>query len=112
MKRILLATTLVSVLAVGGIVAAQAPATPDDHAAHHPAKPAGPSADAQMPGQGNMMGGGMMGPGMMGGAKTKVDVKKIDKGVTITMTSSDAATVTRIQKMAEAMKLMHEAMSQ
>jgi hypothetical protein len=135
MKRILLATTLVSVLAVGGIVAAQAPATPDDHAAHHPAKPAGPSADAQMPGQGNMMGGGMMGggmcpmmgggmmgggmmgggmmgPGMMGGAKTKVDVKKIDKGVTITMTSSDAATVTRIQKMAEAMRLMHEAMSQ
>jgi hypothetical protein len=33
-------------------------------------------------------------------------------GVTITMTSSDAATVPRIQKMAEAMKLMHEAMSQ
>jgi hypothetical protein len=65
---------------------------------------------------GGMMGGGMcpmMGGGMMmGGAKTKVDVKKIDKGVTITMTSSDAATVTRLQKMAEAMRLMHEAMAQ
>jgi len=58
-----------------------------------------------------MMGGGMMG-GMMGGAKTKVDVKKIDKGVTITMTSPDAATAARIQKMAEAMRLMHEATSQ
>jgi hypothetical protein len=64
---------------------------------------------------GGMMGGGMMGGGMcpmMGGANTKVDVKKIDKGVTITLTSSDPATVTRIQKMAEAMRLMHEAMSQ
>jgi hypothetical protein len=131
MKRILLATALVGVLSVGGIVAAQAPATP--------AKPAAtaPKSDAQSPGQGTMMGGGNMGGGMMGGgtmgggmmgggicpmmggggmmmggAKTKVDVKKIDKGVTITMTSTDAATVTRIQKMAEAMRLMHEAMSQ
>ena len=136
MKRILLAITVVSALSVGGIVAAQAPATP--------AKPAAtaPKSDAQSPGQGTMMGGGNIGGGMMGGgmtgggmmsggmmgggmcpmmggggmmmggAKTKVDVKKIDKGVTITMTSTDAATVTRIQKMAEAMRLMHEAMSQ
>ena len=49
---------------------------------------------------------------MVGGAGTKVDVKKIDKGATITFTSSDPATVTRIQKMAEAMRLMHEASSQ
>jgi hypothetical protein len=56
-----------------------------------------------------MMGGGM---GVMGGAKTKVDVKKIDKGVTITFTSTDAPTVARLQKMAEAMRLMHEAMTQ
>jgi hypothetical protein len=49
---------------------------------------------------------------MAGGANTKVDVKKIDKGVTITLTSSDAATVTRLQKMAEAMRLMHEASTQ
>jgi hypothetical protein len=65
-----------------------------------------------------MMGGGMMGMmgggmcPMMGGAKAKVDVKKIDKGVTITVTSSDAAAVARLQKMAEAMRLMHEAMTQ
>lgn len=56
------------------------------------------------------MGGGMC--PMVGGAGTKVDVKKIDKGVTMTFTSSDPATVTRIQKMAEAMRLMHEASSQ
>jgi hypothetical protein len=78
---------------------------------------------------GGMMGGGMMGNGMcpmmgggggmpggmgsmMGGATTKVDVKKVDKGVTITMTSPDAATAARLQKMAEAMRLMHEATGQ
>jgi hypothetical protein len=66
-------------------------------------------------GMGNGMGNGMMGGGMgpmMGGSATKVDVKKIDKGVTITMTSPDAATAARLQKMAEAMRLMHEASSQ
>jgi hypothetical protein len=70
---------------------------------------------------GGMMGGGMMGGGpmaggmcpmVMGAANTKVDVKKIEKGVTITLTSSDAPTVARLQKMAEAMRLMHEAMAQ
>jgi len=39
-------------------------------------------------------------------------VKKIDKGVSITLTSPNAATVRRIQKMAEAMRLMYEAMAQ
>ena len=48
----------------------------------------------------------MMGGGPMGGATTKVDVKKVDKGVTITLTSPDAATPTRLQNMAEAMRLM------
>jgi hypothetical protein len=69
-----------------------------------------------MMGGGGMMGGGMMGGGMMGGmgsmmggAATKVDVKKIDKGVTITLTAPDAASAARLQKMAEAMRLMHEA---
>lgn len=77
---------------------------------------------------GGMMGGGMMQGGMMamgggmcpmmggggplGGASTKVDVKKVDKGVTITLTSPDPATATRLQKMAEAMRLMHEATAQ
>jgi hypothetical protein len=63
---------------------------------------------------GGMMGGGMMGgacPMFMGGANTKVDVKKLDKGVSVTLTSSDPATAARLQKMAEAMRLMHEAMT-
>jgi len=76
-----------------------------------------------------MMGGGMMGGGAMGGGMmmghmmggmgammnapgTKVDVKKTDKGVTITLTAPDAAGAARLQKMAEAMRLMHEAMGQ
>jgi hypothetical protein len=45
----------------------------------------------------------------MGSADTKMDVKNVDKGVTITITSTDQAKVTRLQKMAEAMRLMHEA---
>ena len=63
---------------------------------------------------GGMMGGGMMGgmgPMMMGGAGTKIAVKNIDKGVTITLTAPDAAMATRLQKMAEGMRLMHEAMN-
>ncbi len=67
--------------------------------------------DGMMGGGKGMMGGGMCGM-MRGAANTKVDVKKVDKGVTITMTSSGAATVGRLEKMAEAMRLMHEAMSQ
>jgi len=67
---------------------------------------------------GGMMGGGMMGHmmsgmgAMMGAPGTKVDVKKTDKGVTITLTAPDAAGATRLQKMAEAMRLMHEATAQ
>ena len=63
---------------------------------------------------GGMMGGGVMGgvgPMMMGGAGTKISVKNVDKGVTITLTSPDAAMATRLQKMAEGMRLMHEAMN-
>jgi hypothetical protein len=45
----------------------------------------------------------MVGPG------TKVEVKKLPKGVTITLTNDNADTVLRLQKMAEAMRLMHEA---
>jgi hypothetical protein len=59
------------------------------------------------------MGAGMMGGGLcpmgMGSADTKVEVKNVPKGVTITFTSTDAARVARLQKMAEAMRLMHEA---
>jgi len=134
MRRIFMTATLLTLIAGGGIVAAQSPAPKaDDHAAHHPGTPPA-KADTQPPKSGGTMGGGMgmmgggtgmmsggmgmmggmcpMMGGMMGGASTKVDVKKIDKGVTITMTSSDAATAARLQKMAEAMRLMHEAMAQ
>jgi hypothetical protein len=138
MKWKLLAATLCLLLTGTGIVAAQSTPVPDSHAIHHPAAapatdtPAsppggmmgkgamsggmgGPMTGGMTGGMMNMMGGGMcpmMDGGMMGGAKTKVEVKKIDKGVTITLTSSDAATVTRLQKMAEAMRLMHEATTQ
>ena len=98
-------------------------ATPKASPAPAPAQagPGGGSGSGMMMGggmmHGGMMGGGMMGGGMcpmmgggpMGGATTKIDVKKIDKGVTITFTSPDAATAARLQKMAEAMRLMHEA---
>ena len=45
-----------------------------------------------MGGRSGMIGGGMCGM-MMGAANTKVDIKKIDKGVTVTLTSSDAARI-------------------
>jgi hypothetical protein len=135
MRRIIFGAMILAMLVGGGVVVAQAPAAkPDEHAAHHPGNAAGSgsgagqSGDAPTAKAGGMMGGGMMGGGMMGmmgggmmgggmcpmmgGASTKVEVKKIDKGVIITMTSSDAATVARLQKMAEAMRLMHEATTQ
>jgi hypothetical protein len=112
MKRLVLAL-LLGATTIGGLgTLVSAETTP-------PPKPA-PAAPAPSPGAHG--GHGMMGPDMMGGgmmgmcpmasaAGTKVEVKKIDKGVTITYTSSDPATVTRLQKMAEAMRLMHEANS-
>ena len=63
-----------------------------------------------------MMGGGMGMGGMghmmmMGGPATKIAVKNVDKGVTITLTSADPAMASRLQKMVEGMRLMHEAMT-
>jgi hypothetical protein len=105
-------------LSAGGAAWVSAETAP----APKPAKPAAAHTHQDGPGMGmGMMGGGMgmgMGMGMMGGgfcpmgmagADTKVDVKNVDKGVTITITSTDTARVARIQKMAEAMRLMHEA---
>jgi predicted lipid-binding transport protein (Tim44 family) len=104
MKRILLTTMLLGAIGGGWALAETAPT---------PKAPA-----AQMEHAGGMMGGGMMGGGMMGGmcpmmggVDTKMAVKNIDKGVTITMTSTDASKVARLQKMAEGMRLMHEAMT-
>jgi hypothetical protein len=126
MKRFTLMATMGLVLLGGGWVAAQTPAPKaDEHAAHHPDKaaPGGAAAEADSPGgMGHGMGGhdkgkGMMGEGMGGmmgmcpmmGGEAKVEVKKLAKGVTITLTSEDAKEVARIQKMAEGMRLMHEA---
>jgi hypothetical protein len=128
MKRTLLALLLAAgtVGGIGTLVSAQTPPTPKTAPAQAPGQARGSGAAAGpammgggqgqgMMGSPGMMGGGMMGGGMcpmVGGAGTKVEVKKIDKGVTMTFTSSDPATVTRIQKMAEAMRLMHEANTQ
>lgn len=76
-------------------------------------------------GRGKMMGPGMRkggGPGRGGpgggmgmcstmiDASDRIEVKNTDKGVTMTFTASDETAVQRLQKMAEAMRLMHEAM--
>jgi predicted lipid-binding transport protein (Tim44 family) len=113
MKRQWLTTTVLAgaLLAGAGFVAA---APPKD------APPAAKAAPADHQMGGGMMGGGMMGGGMMGmmamcpmgAANTQIAVKNSDKGVTITFTSSEPAQVTRLQKMAEAMRLMHEAHTQ
>jgi hypothetical protein len=118
MKRIALTAAVLTAIAGGGFALAQAPKqTAPSQSVPAPGMMGGVNGYGMM-GNG-MMGGGMMWPGMMGGgmgmmggALTKIDVKKIDKGVTITMTSSDPATAVRLQKMWEAMRLMHEAMQQ
>ncbi|MFQ5664177.1 MAG: hypothetical protein ACE5HL_10120 [Terriglobia bacterium] len=57
-----------------------------------------------------MMGreGGMMGLCPLRVPGTKVDVKALDNGVTISVTAEDAKVVRRIQRMAEIMRLMRE----
>jgi len=129
MKRTLLVmATLAGLVGAGtGWVSAQTAApAPPAKTAPRPAPNRGPGPGMMGPGMGGMgmMGGGGMGNmghmGMMGGmchmgmgsADTKVDVKNVDKGVTITFTSTDQAKVVRLQKMAEAMRLMHEANTQ
>jgi hypothetical protein len=123
MKRIILTAAVLTAIEGGGFALAQAP---KQSAPTQSAPAAGMMGGGNgygmmgngygMMGGGNgygmmgMMGGGMM--GMMGGASTKIDVKKVEKGVTITMTSSDPPTAARLQKMWEAMRLMHEAMTQ
>ena len=127
MKRLVLTAALMVGLGLGGgawVAAETAPApkaaTPASAHNHAAGSAPGATSTGTMGGMGmGMMGGGMgMGMGMtgggfcpmgMGGADTKVDVKNVEKGVTITITSPDAARVARLQKMAEAMRLMHEA---
>jgi hypothetical protein len=133
MKRLFLTTTVLGGLALAGAGWAVAQ-TPKPHDGHHETAPAKAAPNNGTPGDGmgkmgmGMMGsdksmcpmmsggGGMaaMGGGMgammgMGGADTLVAVKNTDKGVTITLTATDPSKVARLQKMAEAMRLMHEA---
>jgi hypothetical protein len=120
MKRSLIVAAVAATLAGAGWVAAETP--PPAPKPHHGAGAdpgSGTSehgmAGCEMTGHGMGMGmgmGGGMGPLMMGGADTAVSVKNTEKGVTITLSSSDPAAVKRLQKMAEAMRLMREAMSQ
>jgi hypothetical protein len=135
MKRLILTTAMLMGLGVGGGALLAAETAPPAKAAPPPAhvhgngSVPGPLGGGMGPGMGPMggpgmgmmgggMGGGGMGMGMMGGdfcpmglggPDTKVEVKNVDKGVTITFTSTDKARVARLQKMAEAMRLMHEA---
>lgn len=127
MKRTMLTAAILGAfgLASAGWAAAEAPAktattaAPPAAAHQHGAPPAAKETPAKggmgMMGGGMGMGGmGMMGGGMcpmMGGAETQLAVKNVEKGVTLTFTSSDPAKVARLQKMAEAMRLMHEANS-
>jgi hypothetical protein len=125
MKRVLFGSVMLALLAGAGWALAEtpAPAKPAAVAPHEHEMVTCPMGGGMMGGGmmgGGMMGGGMMGGGMMGGGMgpmmmggpgTKVAVKNVDKGVTITLTSTDPAHVARLQKMAEAMRLMHEAMT-
>jgi hypothetical protein len=132
MRRTLLTLGVLAGIGIGGgaWVSAQTPPTPKehDHGQTAPARGTGPAAGGGMMGGGSMCGGmgmmgggmgmgagmpmggtmGMMGMGMMAG-DARVEVKNLDKGVTVTITSADPAKVKRLQKMAEAMRLMHEA---
>ena len=123
MKRTLLTLGMLVGIGIGGgaWVSAQTAPAPKagehDHAAAAKGAPAAPGGMGMMGGAGmcqGMMGGGMMGgmpmgPMAMMGGDARVEVKNVDKGVTITITSTDPAKVKRLQKMAEAMRLMHEA---
>ncbi|MEW6777171.1 MAG: hypothetical protein AB1405_12815 [Bdellovibrionota bacterium] len=125
MKRAALWTVVLAILVSGGLLATQAFGEEKEPQAVCPmtGKPIG-----QGPGLHGMMGGktGMMGHGshggcpMMGGGPgegmpcplmgpgTKIETKKIDKGVQITVTTDDPKAAARLQKMAEIMKLTHE----
>ena len=131
MKRLILTTSVLGGLALASAGWAGADTASKEHEGHHPSAPAktapgvvAPEATGKMGGEKSgekgmcamMKGGDMKATGGsmaammdMGGADTQIVVKNTDKGVTITLTASDPAKVVRLQKMAEAMRLMHEA---
>ena len=96
----------------GATKAPPAPAKPTEptRARMHEGHGAKGGGKGMMGGQGMMGGHGMMGDcPMMAGADTKVEVKNLPKGVSVTYTSEDADAVARLQKMAETMQKKHEA---
>jgi hypothetical protein len=119
MKRSIAFIAVVSTGLLGGFTAAQTQSQSAPPAGKQSAEAAPPTPQPQQsPGAGmqrgrRMGGGGMMGMGemcpMMVGVDTKVEVKNLSNGVTITLTNANADTVKRLQKAAEGMRLMHEA---
>ena len=116
MRRASLVSVFVALLVGSGLAIGQTTApAPKPQTAMPAGHEHGDGMCAGMMGGG--MGGGMMGAGMGGmghlmmGPGTKMAVKNVEKGVTITLTSPDPAVATRLQKMAEGMRLMHEAMT-
>jgi hypothetical protein len=135
MKRLILTTSVLGGLALASAGWAGAEPASKEHEGHHPPaaaktapgvgapeatgkmgdkmadKPGGEKGMCAMMKGGDMKatGGSMAAMMDMGGAGTQIAVKNTDKGVTITLTATDPAKVVRLQKMAEAMRLMHEA---
>jgi len=119
MKRLSIAFALVLGLALAGLGlsqvygedAQQAPAACPMGAANCPFAGKGPGRMNR-----GKMGPGMMGPQMMGSHPmcplmapgAKVETKNLKNGIQVTITSDDAKTVTRLQKMAEIMRLTRE----
>ncbi len=109
-----------------GVVHAQqaAPSAPAANASSYPCMHGGMMGMMGQRGMGRMQGMTGMQQGMLDmrqrmmsmcpimAPNTNVEVKSIDKGVTITITSNDAKTARRIQLTAEMMRLMHELRSQ
>jgi len=115
MRHLVLAATLLAALALGDGAAAQtAGPSPAPTLGTAPGGGPGPMGRGRMggPGPGRGRGGGIgMCPVLVENAD-QVVVKNLADGVTLTLTSKDAAQVQRLQKMAEAMRLMHEATTQ
>jgi hypothetical protein len=134
MKRGLLVGILLSAVVAGGLaladnadpkVVTSAAQVGHDHGTPATAGGHDHGVAGKPGGEGGMMCGGMMGGGMKEGGGmmaagltamfgipgAKLAVKNVDKGVQMVFTSTDAAAAGRLQKVAEAMRLMHEAMT-
>jgi len=119
-KRPFATVVLAGLLGVGIALADTAPEPKSPCGAMMGRAMGGPHAHGMMMGGGEAMCGGMMPMmGMMGTMaspmgcpmmlrKVSVKVEKRDDGVGLILTSKDPATVRRLQKRAEIMRLLHE----